>query len=445
MKKAHIVLSGLLLSALVFFILSLTLSENASALMPLSIWLWGFTPLATVIFYRKKIKLMWVVGPLSFILFLFFLEIGLRQEPFNYMFLPANTGKDFSSHKFLFWKATSNNSKDTLDSQNLESLYPGEQLNVNIETDSIGFRSGPVNKLKEKGVFRIVTMGGSNAWGYRIENYNNTFSGRLDAMLQKNYPNIKSEIISAGVGGYCLFQNLVLYKLFIRQYNPDLIILYGNINESPSPSGPFTYRELFKLRSGVDISKLWIDEHDFPKSKSPLVSIQDTLRKSRIYNAMTDLITDTRKETVSTNEKTNILKEVNPTSHYKQNLIDLITMIQKDGGKLICADAYYFDGPMDNREPVPIDRDKTRAIMKEVTLSMGEIYIPVYDIFLKREDCKELVFFPDDVEHLNLKGHDALAKILFEVMEKNGILEKAEKINKEENSPPIGIPNSYSF
>ena len=431
---------------ILLFVSYLILSDFAPVLLPLAIWSLGLVLFISVFQSRKRIRFMWLVGPLSFVILLLSIEVGLRFEPFSYRFLPMNTGKNFSAHPFLFWKGSSWN-----DNSNGEApLYPNKVKPKSgaedLKLDEIGFRSGPANKLKKKGVFRIVTMGGSNAWGFGIVKYTDTFSGRLDAMFQKAYPSIKIEIISAGFSGYVLFQNLVLYKLFIRQYDPDLIILYGNINDIQALQqlAPFSYRELFKMRSGVDISDLWITEQTFPKTESVLLVVQDAMKQSRLYNFLTDNITDLRINNMKNFKQNGHLKPVNPVSDYRKNLIDLITIVHKDNVKIICADEFFLDEKTFTTDSYDPPDSIINTTMKEVSISMGVTYVPVFDILCSREDHNELVLSYDRT-HINEKGHDALAKILFEVMEKNGILEKAEKINTEENSPPIGIPISYSF
>lgn len=417
-----------------FFLSSIVFHHDLSVLLSIGIWVAGCIPFTIVIYYRKSIHYTWIVGFLAFIIFLAGLEAGLSVGKFKYRFLPRNTGSEFKTHPYLFWvpgqgpieeKPLGPPKKYTPVPFDKETWSPSYSLNSSPEHSPLNFRSGPVDINKPEGRIRIVTLGGSNAWGHGVDDYNNTLTGHLESKIKKTMPEKDIEFISAGVQGYRLFHVLVLYKLYIRNYKPDIIIVYANNNDTYAEYAPFTWRKLFKMRSGVDISDLWINEFDFPKHGSALFKLQDELQRLKTYNLLTEWITDIRREVLPGKEDSWLLREVNPLEDYKQNLIDLITIVNKDGGKLILADAFaYFyigqhtDSPKDDNR-----REWMKKYMNETARDFDATFVPIHDLFTKFENLQRYVFDPPHEGHINAEGHRAVADILNKVIIEKNLLE----------------------
>ena len=329
------------------------------------------------------------------------------MSPFNARFLPMSMGKDFVPDRFLFWKPK--------DDSNIEKNEKIEWVPPNIEPFS--FRSGPVDFKKDPNVFRVIILGGSNAWGSSVENYEDTFTSLLEKMIKSKFPNRKFEFICAGTKAFRLFQNLVLYKLLIRHYNPDLIILYGNVNDRELFEGPYTFRELFLMRTGVDIGRLWIDEFEFPKSRNVVSKFQDNFQKFRTYNAMVLWIRDIRDEFWPADKTFKVVKDVNPPEDYEKNLNDFITILEKDGVRLLLADA--FQAPWCSPDS---PRGRFTVLMKEVAMKREVPFVPVNEILNKQQDAN--IIFPHDPVHINEKGHKLVSKILFDALLENNLFKK---------------------
>ncbi len=391
-------------------------------------WLAGLAPFAAVIIYRKRLPFIWIIGPLSVLVFLAFIEVGFRVGPLENRFLPMSVGKNFVSDKLLFWvpkdngdgQAASGVPLGDIDLESIEGENDGSRLGV---FDGM-FRSGKAEFEKSDGAFRIMTMGGSNVWGYGIEKYEDTPTGQLEHLFKEKYPLPNFDFISAGVTSYHLFQNLVLYKLFLHEYKPDLVILYCNINDSVDLFGPYSFREIFEQNSGVDISRLWIDVFKFPKKSISVADFQNVLRRIRFYNYLGNAITGFRNDNIPEAFRNTVLKRVNSIEDYTQNLIDLITIVKKDGGEVILADAFCFQ-VADPQLPQPVRYSRLSAAMEKVAQDFNASYIPVHSTIAKMKDRGSLVF-PNDLWHLNQKGHEFVAKILFEKIEENKLVDATQ-------------------
>jgi tetratricopeptide (TPR) repeat protein len=82
---------------------------------------------------------------------------------------------------------------------------------------------------KEKGVFRIFSVGGSTAYGHPWRDPV-SFSGWLRELLPKADPSGKWEVINAGGISYASYREAMLIAELVK-YEPDLILVYSGHNE----------------------------------------------------------------------------------------------------------------------------------------------------------------------------------------------------------------------
>lgn len=81
------------------------------------------------------------------------------------------------------------------------------------------------SEIKERNVFRIITLGDSYTYGMYVDTKNN-WTEVLEDKLNDLNCNKKIEIINLGVGGYDISYEVERYKLRGKKYAPDLIIWF---------------------------------------------------------------------------------------------------------------------------------------------------------------------------------------------------------------------------
>jgi hypothetical protein len=97
---------------------------------------------------------------------------------------------------------------------------------------SIGSSDFSYNRIKPKNTFRVIVVGGSTVWGVGTRKPENNLPARIKLALKKRYPNIKFELINAGIAGYSSRNELLYIMSELVYFNPDLIISYGGWNDS---------------------------------------------------------------------------------------------------------------------------------------------------------------------------------------------------------------------
>jgi lysophospholipase L1-like esterase len=124
----------------------------------------------------------------------------------------------------------------------LQVLASAQVSHVNAS----GFRGDAIAIAKPPGGIRIFTLGGSTSLGV-ANTYEETYPFLLQQRLTREFPNVPVEVQNAGVAWHATPHMLANYELRIRQYQPDIVIVYEAINDlyrgfSPSwwASGPFT-------------------------------------------------------------------------------------------------------------------------------------------------------------------------------------------------------------
>jgi len=123
-----------------------------------------------------------------------------------------------SPHPTLFWELSPN--------------LPGGPGNDNVSTNSHGFRSPEISIRKPGGQYRIMILGDSSAFGFRVKN-RETFGAVLSRMLKQKYPDRDIRLINSAVAGYTTYQAAVFMKEKGWEYSPDIIIIAFN-NDSQS-------------------------------------------------------------------------------------------------------------------------------------------------------------------------------------------------------------------
>ena len=155
-----------------------------------------------------------------FVVLLFFCEIFLRIYFNNNL-----------NYNVEMWKYA-NTLKKPSDNTNLPfTHYPnksGNFYNVEISTNSHGFRDYEYKIKNDKNKKRILILGDSFTLGWGVS-LNDLFSKKLEKKLNKQNNNF--EVINTGIGNYNSSMQVELFKEYGIKFNPDLVVLMFYIND----------------------------------------------------------------------------------------------------------------------------------------------------------------------------------------------------------------------
>lgn len=132
---------------------------------------------------------------------------------------------------------------------------PGVKSGV-YSINSAGFRDRDYAKAKDPSVFRIVMLGDSIVWGHGLE-LQDTFAKQLESLLNE-VSDQKFEVLNFGVSGYSTQQEVELFRVKAKEYDPDLVIVGYCLNDFEESS---VEGEAFKRLYYDIFSKSYLYDH----------------------------------------------------------------------------------------------------------------------------------------------------------------------------------------
>lgn len=167
---------------------------------------------------RRLKRVLFALAPLFILMVsteLAFRILGVADSPMNSPVLPGETAGLIRYDSELFWSLR----------PNLKVPFQG----VTVVTNELGLRSGPVLP-KQAGEFRILSLGESTTFGAGVEG-DQTYSARLEGILNEVTGTNRFTVINAGVSAYTSFQSLVYLKERGFELSSDLVIFYHEYND----------------------------------------------------------------------------------------------------------------------------------------------------------------------------------------------------------------------
>lgn len=151
-----------------------------------------------------------LVLPVSSLLLV--LELGLR--PFVGVDEPLTT--IFMHDQKLGWRLR----------PNAHDVWGGVRVRINGK----GLRGPELDYVKSPGVTRILYLGDSVTFGYRLQSHEQTFPYLIESILEDRL-GFEVETVNAGVGGYSAWQEYAYLTTEGIKYEPDLIIVSFVLND----------------------------------------------------------------------------------------------------------------------------------------------------------------------------------------------------------------------
>ena len=93
-----------------------------------------------------------------------------------------------------------------------------------------GYRGEALTVPKPAGRTRIVCLGGSTTYGYRVAD-GDTWPVRLQELLRAARPDLDLEVVNAGVESYTTAESLTNLAFHVLDLEPDVIVVHHNAND----------------------------------------------------------------------------------------------------------------------------------------------------------------------------------------------------------------------
>lgn len=342
-----------------------------------------------------------LLGLSSILIFFLICEVvlrisGLGANPKNLNFLlnpELSYPQFYLKDKNLFWRFRPN--------QTIKSDFFVEGV---YQINSYGLRDVEFSKEKPAGNFRVICLGNSCTFGWRVKS-EETYPKQLEKLMNIDLDYKKYEVINAGVTGYSSFQGKRFLRDQILKYKPDLIMIcYGWNDLLPAAFG--------------------IEDKDQKMAPRIFLDIQNLLGRTELYRFIRGLILS-RFQVKKTGKSAEMIPRVS-AEDFANNLLEIIFMASKENIPVI-----FLTTPIASLEAFwgPAKVSKTHRwhqvynnIILNLPLSSGAYIFDAAALFEKRKDVYDKP--KDDFIHYNAIGHKLMAEHLYHFLEQNKLIFK---------------------
>lgn len=302
---------------------------------------------------------------------------------------------------------------------------------VNFHINSYGFRGEEIKKTKNSNVYRIFILGGSTVLNKKTP-YEKTFAKLLENRLNKYYKDLRIEVLNAGADGYTSEHSLIQYLFNIRDFKPDLIIMWHGINDMTASCTP---PQFTKGPYKPDYSHLLGPLHNMVSyyySPKPIVSLISVdflfhLLKTSLFSDLLNRTLLSNKQLIKPDGKP-IDMNFPSLNEYKRNIQETVNVIRADDIQLIMANQpYLYNVRIDKKQywdiqwlcksnntyPSLSSIIKNIDTFNRVSKSVAEEN-NIRFVDLESKLPKTKTYFSDDVHFYNAPGNEIVANALFE-------------------------------
>lgn len=315
--------------------------------------------------------------------------------------------------------------------------------------NTFGFRGKEIKKNKPDGTYRIVVLGGSTVLS-RGNSFEKTAVRLLEKKLTKAYPDKKFEVINAGVDGYTSEHSLIQYLFKIKDFQPDMIIMWHGINDwyyscssTEKTYGDFKADYSHYLSANAQMAKEYFQPE--PIVSIRLISFDFFIKfiKDNWYSDLFELYKNKQSfggfYTEATKNKQYEMKDYPSLASYKRNVQSLIDTTKDDNVVLIlgnqpvlysdhmtqdelshiifpvinCTQNGKYPSIASAKTGLQAFSDTTKEIAEENDVSFVD---------LDKSVPKNLEYFIDDV-HYTDKGNETVAETLYKFITTKNIIE----------------------
>jgi hypothetical protein len=274
--------------------------------------------------------------------------------------------------------------------------------------NKVGFRDNDYSIEKSDGVFRILIVGDSQTFGHGIDRLEDTYPKKLESRLNSSASKTKFEVLSFARPGWNADSHIqYLYKKGLA-YQPDLILLAFYHNDILPPA----YFDCDSTDQDI------VDSDHF---------LNPVLNSSSVYRFLKFRI---NRGLEAAGEKPNYIqcrKEIYDSRAWDMQKVYLDTLI---GTAQVNRTHFMMTVipvlfRLDDDYPMQFAHDKLAGFCTERNLEC----VDLFDKAIRGVDAKEYVVSEGD-RHLNEKGSELVANVLFETLKPLTEIERVERFHR---------------
>lgn len=211
-------------------------------------------------------------------------------------------------------------------------LTPNDE---NLHVNRHGFRGEEIDRDKPEGTFRIFLLGGSTVLSGRVD-YEKSHARLLEVALRGSPGEAQIQVLNAGTQWHTTQHSLIKYLFKIRDFEPDLVIVWHGINDlyrsfSPPRFARGEYRADYSHFNGP-IARLLFEYSERPTPVSSVLKesllLESVFPHSTFYSDFYEPENDI--EYIAVNEFPSL-------TAFARNMRELARVTRNDGVPLVLA------------------------------------------------------------------------------------------------------------
>jgi lysophospholipase L1-like esterase len=259
------------------------------------------------------------------------------------------------------------------------------------EHNRYGYRGEPFERPKPEGIYRIFALGGSTTFGASLSPQE-AYPAQLQRVLREDYGYTNIEVVNAGVSAYSSADSLANLAYHVLDDEPDMIIVYDNINDVRARLvAPEDYSGL-NLQRGIwspeslarDLSpfvlirfiQIQLGLADNPNNIESIATSKDVVRCTFQLNEMCEELGVPAQEVL----------DANPPIYFERNLRNMVAIAEANNVDVLFATWAYYSGetPLGNiltqayvRNAADEHNDILRSLASELEIPLIDFAVTV--------------------------------------------------------------------
>jgi len=214
--------------------------------------------------YKKQ----FVFGIIFLIIILSAVEGLLRIDDYfnnQCLYMSSNIYPDLD---YNTQKQICNNYRDIAYLTAIDRQILPNQENKTIHINNFGMRGPDITQDKPNDTYRIFIIGGSTVYGSGSTSDKTTIPGFLQEKIDNSVIDQKVQVINAGIMGSTSIEEVFRIKNDLRNFDPDMIIIYHGVNDAGISWERYTDHTNFKILPEKKI--LTFFQIHLPEYKTPI-------------------------------------------------------------------------------------------------------------------------------------------------------------------------------
>jgi lysophospholipase L1-like esterase len=300
--------------------------------------------------------------------------------------------------------------------------------NVHYRANADGFRDRVYARPKPPGVFRVVVLGDSIAFGFGVDEQE-TFPKVLEA-LAEGASEQRVEVVNLGVSGYNAYTEAALLADVGVTYEPDLILVQFCVNDLNDPTLHFDRHTLMHMGA--------IPDEAYPDPslrRAPQAAPSWSLlacRSSRVCSAFDDLLLAWRSSSAEDAEMQAALAPVDgrpgPVWHWLEARYLEMAATAETAGADFAVLAFPYRGQLRGNAPHPVQQR-----LLELADRNGWVLVDPLAEFRESSRAGEELLF--DLWHPTPAGQRVAAQKALEELSCRGLMPRDQTVSCPEDPP----------